>query len=297
MTKTNLVERLSQMEVRTVTATDTKTEMMTLTEAAQYVAKTAGMIGRPEACNTPTGCLFNFEYATVISIKGISAESLRLAYRQSVARPVTRVQVCDNCRTQTATAPARICGDCSEALAADFEAAAVADQPEATLNDGTYTLVYGNGEYFTFRIRIVKTGRLTGKRVVEYLSGPDNGLDFQAFAFVNEGTLNVWSRFERGPLVNRAREIEALARNDREGMETAGLRYAERSSRCRRCNKVLTVPASLTAGYGPDCAAIIGAMYGEATEPKGSVDAEPVNDTYRSTALPYIQNGSAFYRA
>lgn len=158
---------------------------------------------------------------------------------------------------------ARFCEDCTEY---EIEAElADATRPAMVLDDGTYTLIYETDSYFTFRIRTVASGRLAGKRVAEYLNGPDNEVDFQAFAFVNTHTLNVWHRFERGPLVNRAREIEAMARQDRAGMEAAGLRYAERSSRCRRCNKVLTVAASLMSGYGPDCAAHLGVAYGSTT--------------------------------
>lgn len=134
------------------------------------------------------------------------------------------------------------------------------------LNDGTYTLVYADASHFTFRIRSVTRGTFAGKRV-EYLAGPNNELDFQSFAFVNESTINVWERFERGPLVNRAREIEVMSRENREEMEAAGLAYAKLSGRCRRCNKTLTVAASLAAGYGPECANKMDISYGaSATE-------------------------------
>jgi hypothetical protein len=172
-------------------------------------------------------------------------------------------------RNIPADAPAhvRYCPECSETLFRVWsESVEVAEPEPFVIDDGTYTMVYGDDSYFTFRVRAVKTGKLAGKRVVEYLSGPDNSLDFQPFAFVNEHSVNVWRRFEGGHLVNRAREVERMARNDRDGMEAAGLRYAERSSRCRNCNKVLTVPASLAAGYGPDCAANLGIGYG-ATAP------------------------------
>ena len=126
------------------------------------------------------------------------------------------------------------------------------------LPDGTYTIVDVEGGYFTFRVRSLKTGKLAGRTIVEYLSGPDNTLDFQAFGFVNDHSINVWSRFERGSLVDRARQIEATARDTHAALEAAGIAYAVRSSRCRRCNKVLTVPASIHRGFGPDCAARIG---------------------------------------
>lgn len=39
--------------------------------------------------------------------------------------------------------------------------------------------------------------------------------------------------------------------------ETAGLRFAEHTEHCCRCNQPLTVPASQAMGVGPDCAEII----------------------------------------
>jgi len=212
----------------------------------------------------------------------------RVARRVVPVVPTQHVQYCEGCGAEfpipTGQFIYRFCADCSENLVNDFEDAAAVDLPDFVLDDGTYTLVYedaldGSGQHFTFRVRMVKTGRLEGKRVVEYLNGPDNSLDFQAFAFVNANSLNVWKKFERGSLVNRAREIEAVARQDRAALEAAGLLYAERSSRCRRCNKVLTVPASLAAGYGPDCAAIIGIQYGAT---RSSDRVSPVVDSLLS---------------
>lgn len=152
--------------------------------------------------------------------------------------------------------------DLYQRFLADQEAARVAelDRFDPTANRlpaGTYTLEYQDGSWFTFRVRIVKSGKLAGKKAVEFLSGPDNTLDFEMFAFVNEGahrtTVNVWQKYEGGDLVNRAREIESTMLKG-EALEDAGMAYALRSSRCRRCNKVLTVPASIHRGMGPDCA-------------------------------------------
>jgi hypothetical protein len=162
---------------------------------------------------------------------------------------------CEGCGVEV-TGTVRFCEDCTANEIAEIERAAREEllNTPAVLNDGTYTMVYADDAYFTFRIRTAKTGKFAGRRLVENLTGPANELDFNAFGFVNDGgTINVWKRFERGPLVNRAREIEAIARNDREALEAAGLRYAQESGRCRNCQKVLTVPASLARGFGPDC--------------------------------------------
>lgn len=203
--------------------------------------------------------------------------------RRESATVETAAQVCETCPSILAMGEGRICVNCTEIAIGEIEDAAAAELATApfVLADGTYTLVYDNDQYFTFRVRSLTRGRLAGKRVVEYLNGPNNELDFQSFAFVNESTINVWRRFEGGSLVNRAREIERIARNDRAGLEAAGLLYAERSGRCRNCNRVLTVPASLAAGYGPDCAANLGIAYG-GTETRRR----------RSTAAPTVEVGS-----
>lgn len=199
----------------------------------------------------------------------MSYEEFCRMYRRENGAP--ELTYCERCSVIPVAPGLKFCADCSEAEVAEFEAEAAADAPDFVIDDGTYTLVYDGDTYFTFRIRTAKTGKFAGKRLAEYLNGPDNSLDFQAFGFVNTHTINVWRRFENGHLVNRAREIEAVARNDREALESAGLLYAERSSRCRRCNKVLTVPASLAAGYGPDCAARIGIAYGASSDaPNGA---------------------------
>lgn len=231
-----------------------------ISDAARRLAELTERFGaRP---TVDTGYTFGVKFvypAAKCYVNGATVAEIRAAYAaQRVTVRRCETDGCDNVVEGTA----RFCADCSEA-AIELENA----EPVAmVLADGTYTLVYANDEYFTFRVRSLRTGRLAGRRVVEFLSGPQNELDFEAFGFANENTINVWRRFERGHLVNRAREIEAMSRNDRAALEAAGLRYAERSSRCRNCNRVLTVPASLASGYGPDCAANLGVEYG-ATEP------------------------------
>lgn len=126
-----------------------------------------------------------------------------------------------------------------------------------TTTDGTYTLAYKDGSHFTFKIETVTKGQLVGKRIISYLAGSDNTHDFYGFAFLNDGNVCVWKKFRGGKLDERARHLEILF-NMPERLEAAGLEYAVRSGRCRRCNRKLTVPASIHRGYGPDCAEMIG---------------------------------------
>lgn len=131
--------------------------------------------------------------------------------------------------------------------------------------DGTYTVVFSTDtDYVTIRL---ETGRhevnedgsinfFFGKQVVSFLSGPDNENNFTGFAHLDEhGGIHVWKRFKESNGI--ARYVNALALLQKQGagyQEEAGMAYALRSGRCRKCTRVLTVPASLHRGLGPICA-------------------------------------------
>lgn len=128
-------------------------------------------------------------------------------------------------------------------------ATAVVVPTKVEIKDGIYT-VNLEDDYRTIRIKTAKKGNLAGKRIVSYLSGPNNDSDYTGFAFLNESGFQVWGRFRglvNGPL-NAA--IEVLA-NPAE----AGRRYAIESGRCYLCGRTLTVEQSITDGIGPICAA------------------------------------------
>jgi hypothetical protein len=126
---------------------------------------------------------------------------------------------------------------------------------------GTFTVVRGTDgaeTYETIKLERIEVGPLAGKVIASHISGPDNELDFQGFAFVSEtGRVNVWKKNANiDPRWTAAVEFVVNGTRDEQlGMSEA---YALRSGRCSRCNRKLTVPASLNRGYGPDCAAILG---------------------------------------
>jgi hypothetical protein len=94
-----------------------------------------------------------------------------------------------------------------------------------------------------------------GAQVAAFLSGPNNRSDYTRFAFVVNGEMWVWNRF-RGA----RRPISALNLLLAGGLDAAldaGEAYALASRRCWRCQKRLTVPASIHRGLGPVCAAVI----------------------------------------
>jgi hypothetical protein len=127
--------------------------------------------------------------------------------------------------------------------------------PKAKLQDGFYTVVFADDSYRTLRVRTqAKDARFApGEQVVAFLSGSDNESDYQGFAFLKpNGTFNVWKRFKENDSLARALQVLVTV------PEAAGQEYALRSGRCRRCNRTLTVPASINRGFGPDCAEMVG---------------------------------------
>lgn len=124
-------------------------------------------------------------------------------------------------------------------------------QPREVPN-GTYTVVMADGRYRTLRLRDdFRDDGPEGAQVVEFLSGPDNELDFTGCAFLEGARLRVWKRFRTGFQQDLEEIVRVLLEGDEgEARET----YALRSGRCSACGRKLTVPASLHRGMGPDCA-------------------------------------------
>ncbi len=111
------------------------------------------------------------------------------------------------------------------------------------------------GEHRTFRVKTVRKGKLEGQRLVELLIGSNNEADYKAFAHVGndktpwlkEGEARVWGK-HRGTQYERF--LDLLARPSY--WAGKGVIY-QISGHCRRCNRTLTHPESLTSGYGPEC--------------------------------------------
>jgi len=125
--------------------------------------------------------------------------------------------------------------------------------------NGTYTVVFDEAtdDRITLRFRIPTFGTWKGVQLVEYLYGPDNENDFVRCANAVAGGYYVWHTATGNSRVMNA--ITFLASEaDVEQQRAAGEMYALASSRCWRCNRKLTVPASVHRGLGPDCAMIVG---------------------------------------
>lgn len=141
------------------------------------------------------------------------------------------------------------------------EAAAPAAAPEAVVEGkdvplGTYTVEFKGGSHVTLRVKKhwEEDKAKAGEKVVQYLSGQDNESSYTGFAFLRNGRLQVWRKFE-GKL-ERQREAWLVVAGD---PAAAGEAYALHSNNCFRCGRKLTVPASIHRGLGPECASKWGA--------------------------------------
>ena len=120
--------------------------------------------------------------------------------------------------------------------------------------EGYYTVVLNGNEsdYVTFCVerQSDKARFAPGKLLIHRLIGADNTRDYRAVALAPEVQYSM--RIFKNELQDHrlVAALHALVA----APETAGQHYAMKSSRCRRCGRVLTVPHSLHNGYGPECA-------------------------------------------
>lgn len=106
------------------------------------------------------------------------------------------------------------------------------------------------GGHRTFKIHTARKGGLAGKRIISLLSGSDNERDYIGFGFVwsqeNSWGINVW-KSKDSPLMRKYVDMVTHP----EGYPQCEYHV---STVCRRCNRKLTTPESITSGIGPECA-------------------------------------------
>ena len=122
--------------------------------------------------------------------------------------------------------------------------------------NGTYTVVFPDDTRTTVRIAEPgKNSRYYGETILKLFTGTDNESDYTGIGFVNGGTVKVWRRLADTDIAARAlAAFDVLASGDNDVLAEAGLAYALEANRCYRCNRLLTVPASIHRGLGPECA-------------------------------------------
>ena len=105
------------------------------------------------------------------------------------------------------------------------------------------------GNHRTFRIRTIMNGKLKGMRTIGLLIGANNESDYRDFAFVQPtGKITIWKRFSGTVFA----ELATIVERHEWYAAYRGLVY-QYSVRCRRCNRELTDPESISIGMGPYC--------------------------------------------
>lgn len=117
--------------------------------------------------------------------------------------------------------------------------------------DGRYTVSFADGTYKTLRVQTQDADAdfMPGLPLLSYLSGASNDSDYTRFGHVAEdGSVRIWKKHNDNEVLREA--VKVLIGSP----QAAALAYAEQSGCCARCGRTLTVPASIHAGFGPDCA-------------------------------------------
>lgn len=117
--------------------------------------------------------------------------------------------------------------------------------------EGRYSVSFADGTHKTLKISRQSSDDefMPDLLLLAYLSGSNNDGDYTRFGHVDpQGNVHVWKRHMVNESLREA--VKVLIGSP----QAAALAYAEHSGCCARCGRTLTVPASIHAGYGPDCA-------------------------------------------
>lgn len=121
--------------------------------------------------------------------------------------------------------------------------------------DGTYTLVFGDGEYRTLKVKTqpADASFKPGTQLISYLNGPDNWSNYKSFGEIKRGNyLHVWLKYQTdgmGTVIDAAEALLAGPESMIDGLKAYGLQ----SGKCGICGRKLTVPESIERGIGPEC--------------------------------------------
>ena len=116
--------------------------------------------------------------------------------------------------------------------------------------NGIFTLFRGD-EWRTFKIRSQKADARfkPGERILYALCGPRNMDDYRGIGTIDERGLVIWFKWRGTPTAAFAQMFwERMA-------EDKHLEWSVEEARtCLVCNRLLTTPASVLSGIGPECA-------------------------------------------
>lgn len=201
------------------------------------------------------------------------------AYKRRAPKQAPQVARFNQVVTMSATSQQGTCTRCGRSFAECFSAAscdaniaaAAAPAPVAPALDAPLSKVFvtagkatftisklETGERFTYRIE--KPENFRGEYFGSVMKGSDNENDYRYIGMVSARDLSL--RFTKGSKFaadsKEARGL-AFALAVVMGRKTLPAGYElRRSNKCGRCGRLLTVPSSIDAGIGPDCADMMG---------------------------------------
>src|SRR5512146_2872671 len=128
------------------------------------------------------------------------------------------------------------------------------------LPDGRYTVVYPSGDYRSIRVRTVKDGPLKNRVILSLRNREATGANpkykWTGCGFLEEAAnesgvrVRFWYKFRQQTSPQRleriAKAVERVARDPQAAVEAYGMQ----EGRCMRCDRPLSVPASLAHGLG-----------------------------------------------
>lgn len=127
------------------------------------------------------------------------------------------------------------------------------------IQNGIWT-IYNNvkGTHKTFKIHTARNGKFTDRRFLSVLDGSDNENDYSGFAFISPDgkSIRVWhAKRSDGVKSDYEKYADILV----DLFVNGGKKYGkfcslEGATTCLRCNRLLTVPSSIDARYGKECA-------------------------------------------
>lgn len=129
-------------------------------------------------------------------------------------------------------------------------------EPTKPVTKGIYTVVFGNNEDNRTTLKVstaTKASKYAGTTYVSVKKAGGPYGDYQRFAKLeNDGTMLVLLPWAKSTFPELDRLVSAFA-TIAVDPATAGLAYSLESNCCYRCNRELTVPASINAGLGSEC--------------------------------------------
>lgn len=126
----------------------------------------------------------------------------------------------------------------------------VIEFPSVLTHNGTLTVVSGKtGSHRTFKIKTQPADAKfkPGSRIISMMTGPDNEVSYESFGEVTGSGINVWfkKRAKYDAYASMLSRLPYLMENGK-----ADVMFA---TTCRRCNRKLTSPESISSGIGPQC--------------------------------------------